>query len=314
MNFSLATVYMDVPVAAIEVGGKYWPLNSLRSSGVEVTALDIKTLLQNWDANFPRLRQLAQRCASDADLALLCLADAKDRLELAIQYPNKLIAVGANYAGHLAEMGMLAERWHPMPIFFKPPTTAMVGTGKNVLLPRGCEKFDWEIELAVVVGRHLTAANCDEAFAGIAGYAVAIDLSARDQGVTPHLPFKVDLVRGKAQDTMCPFGPVIRPAAFVSDPQRLHLHLTVNGETRQDDSTSNMIYRIDEILSSISHCVTLEPGDVVLTGTPGGTAHVSGKFLVPGDRIVAEIENVGILEVAVVSDRSELGKAGRQFI
>ncbi|MDB5875438.1 MAG: fumarylacetoacetate hydrolase family protein 10 [Ramlibacter sp.] len=300
MKFGLATVLDQRPVAALEVDGKYWSLEMLRGKGLDVPpGAGVKELLADWPAAFDRLAALADACA-DPRSDLPSLRDGGARLQLPIQYPNKLIAVGANYSGHLAEMGLPVVRWNPMPFFFKPPTTSMVGPGRTVVIPTDTNEFDWEIELAVVIGKRLSHATEDEARRGIAGYSVGLDLSARELILPPGSAMHVDLARGKSQDTMSPMGPHIRPAAFVPDPQRLRLRLSVNGVVRQDASTSEMLYSVYEQLSIISRFVTLEPGDVVFTGSPAGSAKSHGvPYLKAGDEIAAEIEGVGLLEVAV---------------
>jgi len=151
-----------------------------------------------------------------------------------------------------------------------------------------------------VIGARMREVDRAAAMAGIAGYSVSIDLSARDL-IRLDNPMQIDLVRGKAQDTMAPVGPYVVPAPFVRDPHALRLHLTVNGKTMQDGSTANMLYRIDEQISEISNFITLEPGDVLMTGSPSGSGGMHGQFLRPGDRIRAEIEEVGCLEVEITT-------------
>jgi 2-keto-4-pentenoate hydratase/2-oxohepta-3-ene-1,7-dioic acid hydratase in catechol pathway len=305
MKFGLATVLDQWPVAALEVDGRYWSLEVLRSKGFDVPhGSSVKEQIADWPVAFDRLQALALICA-DPLSNLPSLPDGKARLQLPIQYPNKLVAVGANYSGHLAEMGLPMVRWNPMPFFFKPPTTSMVGPGRTVVIPTDTSQFDWEIELAVIVGRRLSHASESEARRAIAGYSVGLDLSARELITPPDSPMQLDLARGKCQDTMSPMGPHIRPAAFVPDPQNLRLRLSVNGVVRQDAFTSEMLYSVEEQLSAISRFVTLEPGDVVFTGSPAGSAKAHGApFLKAGDEIAAEIEGVGLLEV-VVMERTE---------
>jgi 2-keto-4-pentenoate hydratase/2-oxohepta-3-ene-1,7-dioic acid hydratase in catechol pathway len=300
MNFGLATLIGQQALAALEINSRFWPLDRLRNAGLDVPALEVKEIFEDWFRNLPRLELLAQRCADDNSLSSLSIGAGEARLGIALQYPNKVIAVGANYAGHLVEMGLPAARWDPLPFFFKPPTTTMVGPGMTIVQPKTTRQLDWEIELAVVIGRRLTDATREEAWAAIAGYSIGLDLSARDLIPQPHSAVKIDLMRGKCQDTMCPFGPVIRPAQFVTDPHNLRLKLSVNGVIRQDASTSEMLYRIDEQLSIISQFVTLEPGDVILTGAPAGSGAAHGVFLKPGDLIEASIEQIGTLEVGVI--------------
>ena len=284
-RFALATLnHQGEEVAALALEGGYLPL----------PRTTVKGLLDDWGTAFARLQSLAEG-ASAGDL----VAREAAHLLTPVKFPNKLIAVGANYKDHLEEMGMSPQKWPTLPFFFKAPTTAMVGPGKTVILPKTTRQFDWEIELAVVVGRRLKDAGEAEALAGIAGYAVGLDLSCRDL-IKVDTPLAVVLVRGKAQDTMSPVGPVLVPAAFVADPHRLGLRLSVNGVLKQNGNTADMLYSVPEQLGTISRYVTLEPGDVILTGSPAGSGASTGQFLKAGDRISAEIDQLGVLEVEVV--------------
>ncbi|MCA3179138.1 MAG: fumarylacetoacetate hydrolase family protein [Burkholderiales bacterium] len=199
-----------------------------------------------------------------------------------------------------------ATRGVVMPVFFlKPPTTTLVGCGP-VRFPVQSSKFDWEIELAVIFGRRMRRVSQAEALAGVAGYAVGIDLSARDWQMNPRHPWKFDLFTGKAFDDACPLGPKIVPARFV-DTRDLRLTLTVNGETKQDASSSDMIWSVAEQASMLSEFVTIEPGDVLLTGTPAGVGMASGTYLEVGDRIEASITGLGTMRVVVVPDSPSSG-------
>ena len=213
-----------------------------------------------------------------------------------IRYPNKLICVGAVYRDHLEQMDLPAERWPRMPIFLRPPTTSIVGPGRTVRIPATTREFDWEIELVAVIGRTLTNADETQAAGAIIGYSVGIDFSCRDL-LDRGSAAGVDLIRAKAQDTMAPMGPVIRPADQVGDPQNLSLTLWVNDELRQDSTTANMLFPVYEQVATISRFITLEPGDVVFTGSPAGSARSADQFLTSGDRIRAEIEKVGVLDL-----------------
>jgi 2-keto-4-pentenoate hydratase/2-oxohepta-3-ene-1,7-dioic acid hydratase in catechol pathway len=300
--FSLATLrFRAVQVPAIGIGDRYWPLAAARAAGVVRLDTDIKGLLVDWPAVLPSLRQFADACASGGVAADVAIPAAQAELALPLQFPNKLVAVGANYYDHLAEMGAsIPKAPHPV-MFIKPPTTCLVGPGK-VLLPDGCTQFDWEIELAVVIGQRLRKANRAQAMDAVAGYSVAVDFTARDYFYREDFYFKYDFLLGKGQDATNPLGPVIVPAEFVGDPHDLRLTLSVNGQSKQDASTSGMIYRIDEQLSSISQFVTLEPGDVVLTGSPAGVGLPRGEFLKPGDVVVATAEKIGPLRVEIARE------------
>lgn len=307
------------PQPAIGVNGSYYELASLLTSTAGPSPeprQDIDpdqfsstlAIFQNWPSTSWELSLLAGKIASGEVTATPMITTINDggsagagtlALLAPIIYPSKLLAVGANYTGHLAEMGLPVEKWTPMPFFTRPPTTTMVGPGETVVIPESTQQFDWECELAVVVGKRLRHASVAEAAAGIAGYTIGLDMTCRDLVVAGR-GLGTDLMRGKAQDTMAPCGPHVVPAEFVGNINDKRVTLDVNGKRMMDASTSEMIYKCDEILSIISQNVTLEPGDVVLTGSPAGTAGAHGNcWLKPGDQIRAEIEDVGVLEVVI---------------
>jgi 2-keto-4-pentenoate hydratase/2-oxohepta-3-ene-1,7-dioic acid hydratase in catechol pathway len=209
--------------------------------------------------------------------------------------------LGANYLDHMHEDAGYADfdKASKIPVLFmKPPTTAIVGSGASVPYPVQTQKFDWEIELAVVIGKRATRLTVENAMSCIAGYTVGIDLSARDwQFHEKHL-VKFDLFGGKAFDSSNPLGPCIVPADQINA-NDLQLTLKVNGEVKQHARTSLMIWNIAEQLAAITEHVTLEPGDIVMTGTPSGVGLKSGTFLKPGDKLDAEIEGIGHLAVQV---------------
>ena len=293
-QFALATLSTpDGPKAALQTGGRYHRVDAAQPLLRDATCL---SLLQAWDASFPLLEELAGKLADQADGSL---SSHEVQLLTPVMYPDKLMAVGANYSGHLKEMGLKATKWPSMPFFLRPPKTTLVGPGRTVVIPRSTEQFDWECEVAVFVGRRLRHAGREQAAAAVAGYAIGLDLSCRDL-IKADNDLKVDLVRGKAQDTMAPCGPVIVPAAFVPDIDDLRIRLWVNGEKMMDASTAEMLYKIDEQLSIISEYLTIEPGDILFTGSPSGSAGVHGdRWLRPGDVIHAEVEHIGALDVTM---------------
>ncbi len=206
--------------------------------------------------------------------------------------PNlgKIVAIGLNYRDHVRETGMeLPSR----PLVFAKFATSVIADGEPIVIDRSItERVDWEVELAVVVGRRMTRVAVDDALEHVLGYTVANDVSARDVQFAD-----AQWVRGKSLDTFCPLGPVVVPAADINDPQALGLRTRVNGETMQDSSTAEMIFDVAELLSFCSHSFTLAPGDVVLTGTPWGC----GEFMDParslqqGDVVEVEIDGIGKL-------------------
>jgi 2-keto-4-pentenoate hydratase/2-oxohepta-3-ene-1,7-dioic acid hydratase in catechol pathway len=299
MEFSLANLRTaDGDRAAIALPHGYFRLDRLESR----FAMSLLDVVKQWGTAYPAIADEAMRCETIESSSTAYVS--KDEAELAtpIRFPNKLICVGAVYRDHLREMNMPAERWPKMPMFLRPPTTSIVGPGGTVAVPPGTAQFDWEIELAVVMGARLTDANLDSAQAAIAGYTVGLDLTCRDL-VDSGTAVGADLVRAKAQDGMAPVGPVLVPAAFVGDPQQLSLRLHVNGEIKQDGNTSDMLYSVYEQVATISRFITLEPGDIIFTGSCAGSGASIGQFLKPGDRIRAEIEKVGCLEVEIAEAR-----------
>jgi len=224
-----------------------------------------------------------------------------------LQYPNKVICTGANYHDHMKKDGGHTDftKETKIPVFFlKPPTTTLVGQGKSVRYPVQSHKFDYELELAFVVGKRGRRIGLEEAMDYVAGYTIGIDLSARDWQRHPKHLVKFDLFGGKAFDNSCPLGPAIVPARFVHE-DNLQLQLRLNGELKQNASTKDMIWSIAEQIASISEHVTLEPGDVILTGTPAGVGLGTGIWTKVGDSLDAEITGLGSLHVEIVEDHSD---------
>src|SRR6266496_3273826 len=186
-----------------------------------------------------------------------------------------------------------------IPVFFlQPPTTTLVGQGRSVRYPTQSTKFDYELELAFVIGRRGRHIALADAKNHIAGYTIGIDLSARDWQRHPQHLVRFDLFGGKAFDDSCPLGPAIVPARFV-DEDDLQLQFRVNGELRQDANTSDMIWSVAEQVVRISEHVTLEPGDVIMTGTPAGVGLATGTWLAVGDRLEGRITGLGASTVQI---------------
>jgi len=284
---------------AIGINGSYYLLGNIQPI---LQPASCKTLLETWDTSLPVLQELADSLAKNGATKTAGIPKEAAHLLAPVLYPDNIVAIGGNYAGHLKAMGLEAKKWDVMPFFIRPPKSTLVGPGETVRIPKTTRQFDWECELAVFVGRRLKDAGRDEAWAAIAGYAIGLDLSCRDL-IWVDNDLKVDLVRGKGQDTMAPCGPAITPAKFVKDPNNLRIQLYVNDEKMMDASTSEMLYKIDEQLSIISHVMTLQPGDILFTGSPNGSAREhGGRWLRPGDRIHAEISEVGDLNVTMRRD------------
>jgi len=285
--------------AAIGINGSYYLVENIQPL---LKLASCKTLLETWDTSLPLLQELADSLATNGATNTAGIPKEAAHLLAPVLYPDNLVAIGGNYEGHLKAMGMAVKKWDVMPFFIRPPKSTLVGPGDTVRIPKTTHQFDWECELAVFVGRRLKDAGRDEASAAIAGYAIGLDLSCRDL-IKVDNDLKVDLVRGKAQDTMAPCGPAITPAKFIKNPNNLRIQLYVNDEKMMDAPTSEMLYKIDEQLSIISHFITLQPGDILFTGSPSGSAgEHGGRWLKPGDRIHAEISEVGVLSVTMRRD------------
>lgn len=294
-GWALATIAAEGgPSACIEADGALFRLApSLARVGYRPVAALID-LFADWPA---------ARVALDAAAARLDPADIVAGPRLApLLYPGKILCAGANYYEHLAEMGMPGAKKADQRLFFfmKPPRNAVVGEGPAVRMPIGTHAFDWEIELAAVIGTRARNVAVDSALAHVAAYTVAIDFSARDHNRAPETFYKLDWVAGKANDTCCPLGPRLVPAEAIGNPQDIGLRLWVNGVLKQDGRSSDMIFTLAEQIAIASRIMTLDPGDVLLTGTPAGVGAPKKTFLAVGDRVDAEIEKIGRLSVSIL--------------
>lgn len=299
-DWALATVASeDGPLTCLETRGKLYRLEpSLARIGWK-RAVTGTALFDVWPEAEPALAEAASQ-VSDQDLV-----DGTSPRLAPILYPGKILCAGANYYNHMAEMGFPVEdkATQRLFFFFKPPRNAVVGEGETVHMPLDTEAFDWEVELAIVIGKPCRAVRAEEALDYIAGYTVAVDFCARDLNKAPEQFYKLDWVAGKAQDTCCPLGPRFVPASTFADPQDIRLGLRVNDEVKQDDTTGDMIFPIAEQLATLSRIMTLDPGDVVLTGTPAGVGAAKKTFLSAGDRVDAWVDGIGTLSTVVQPPR-----------
>ena len=266
---------------------------------------------------FPAIRDLAAWVEALGPEARRELSIPIDEVSLLVPvpHPGKLLLLAGNYAAHVVERGgTAAERADTFPyVFMKPPTTTLTNPGDPVVLPRvSPDHVDWECELGVVIGRRCSAITEAEALDCVAGYTVVNDIS--DRKFTPNPGRKprerdrfFDWLHGKWHDTFCPIGPCILSASAVPDPQRFPIRLTVNGELKQDASTVQMVFPVAAVIAFLSRFVTLEPGDIISTGTPAGVGSATGTYLKPGDVVRATIEGIGTLEnpIEAASDESD---------
>jgi 2-keto-4-pentenoate hydratase/2-oxohepta-3-ene-1,7-dioic acid hydratase in catechol pathway len=207
---------------------------------------------------------------------------------LPIERPGKIVCVGLNYRAHAEEQGRpLPEH----PILFAKWTTSLVGPGAPILLPPVSAAVDAEAELGVVIGSRVKGVSVENALEAVRGYVCANDVSARDVQRADR-----QFTRAKSFDTFCPVGELV-PAAEVPDPQKLPLRGLVNGEMRQESTTADMVFGVAELIAFAAEAITLEPGDLLLTGTPGGVGEFRDPplYLAAGDEVTVEIEGVGTL-------------------
>jgi 5-carboxymethyl-2-hydroxymuconate isomerase len=211
-------------------------------------------------------------------------------LDAPLRAPSKVACVGLNYHDHCRETGMAAPE---RPLIFAKFASSLTGPDAPIEWPEGLtEQVDWEAELAVVIGRRLTGASEQQSLDAIFGYTAANDVSARDLQFADQ-----QWVRAKSIDTFCPLGPVIVTPDEFGEPQDKRVISRVNGKTMQDSTTAEMIFGVAEIVSFLSRSCTLEPGDLILTGTPWGVGGFRDPpiFLSPGDTVEIEVEGVGVL-------------------
>jgi 2-keto-4-pentenoate hydratase/2-oxohepta-3-ene-1,7-dioic acid hydratase in catechol pathway len=271
-------------------------------------------IVSNWDGSDPPgsvIDILQQGRACLEKLAGL-EKSAGERIELdsvkllaPIPRPGKILALAGNYVEHIKEAGLKlglsdSPRLTTTPRPFIMPATAVANPGDEIPWPVYSETIDYELELAVVIGRKAKAVPPEKAPEVIAGYTIVNDVSARtvtfkkDRAVRPWDEF-YDWLNGKWADCFCPMGPYMLTADEIEDVQNIDMKLTVNGEIRQKANTSQMIHTVAQIVSFLSHLMTLEPGDIIATGTPSGVGLATGNYLKAGDKIEASIDKLGTL-------------------
>jgi 2-keto-4-pentenoate hydratase/2-oxohepta-3-ene-1,7-dioic acid hydratase in catechol pathway len=308
MNFALVT-YREA--GATRVGALLAKDQTAGNEAVPVPGILLAPPeLKRWTSMLELLENWPDAAATLAELAL---ADAPPVVAgelLAPVMPRKVLCAGVNYRKHIKEMGgeVPGDDWRPF-FFLKPPSTTVTGPADPIVI-RDHERaqYDWEAELGVVIGTGGRDIPVGRALAHVAGYCVTNDVTARGyhrRAAVPAEAFRYDWLAAKAADTSLPLGPGITPAFLVPDPQDLRLRLWVNGELQQDESTADMICGIDQLIATASTYVTLEPGDVIATGTPSGVGAARGLYLRHGDVVTVAIDGLGQISNRVVdADRS----------
>jgi 2-keto-4-pentenoate hydratase/2-oxohepta-3-ene-1,7-dioic acid hydratase in catechol pathway len=294
------------PKAGVLVGERIVPAASLLQGVSGIDSSSVLGLLRAWDSAHPRLAAAAQKVQPNEGIAL-----AEVRLRAPILYPGALFCAGANYWDHLEEMAEIAKRTTgkapsmtkaPEPFFFmKTAASSIIGTDTPARLPGFSSQVDWEAELGVVIGRPTRNISEQNAFEAVAGYLIVNDLSARDLMKREGTPFVFDWVGQKCFEDAAPMGPWFTPAAYVADPNDMPIKLWVNGVLKQNSNTGRMVHGIAEQIAYLSRHFTLNPGDVIATGTPAGVGMPRGEFLKVGDEVRIEVGGCGVLTNTMVA-------------
>ena len=278
---------LDIPDAASHFGRKY----HVRGHSFPATMMD---LLQ-WESGIDVVRQIVARYKKTPEGERLMTRPLKSvTLDAPISRPGKIVALGKNYLDHIVETGSdIPDR----PVVFAKFPSSVIGPDEPISMPEVSSKLDWEVELGVVIGKTCRNVSEKKALDFVAGYTIINDISARDLQMGDG-----QWVRGKSLDGFCPMGPCIVTQDELGAASKLKLHTKVNGVIKQASSTSEMIFKVPNIVSLLSKSFTLEPGDVIATGTPSGVGFVRDppEFLKVGDKIELYIENIGYLRNKIV--------------
>ncbi|UWQ02438.1 fumarylacetoacetate hydrolase family protein [Aliiroseovarius crassostreae] len=247
------------------------------------------------------VKDITGAALSDTGLAILADIDpttlpivTDTRIGAPVAHVGKIICIGLNYADHAAEAGMEVP---PEPVVFSKATSAICGPNDQVELPRGSSKVDWEVELGVVIGTRAKYVAEDQALSHVAGFCVVNDISERG--------FQMERagqwIKGKSHDTFAPIGPWLVTRDEVADPQALSMFLDLNGVRMQTGSTATMVYGVAHLVSYLSQFMTLEPGDIIATGTPPGVGmgQRPPTYLREGDKMVLGVEGLGAQHLSV---------------
>jgi 2,4-diketo-3-deoxy-L-fuconate hydrolase len=313
----------DFKLATVSVAGCA-PFPALVVSGSMLEVLEL------WHTNLPRIEAAAIELASGHAPELLGHGAPIESLAFhsPVQLPRQIFCSGANYKRHVVQIIMaqsseatknmspeerqtygqklMDERAaHGTPFFFVKAQSAVTGPFDPIILPKDALQPDWELELAVVIGRRAHRIKREDALDYVAGYTIANDITSRDRLYRKPGDMRelgMDWVACKCSPSYLPLGPYLVPASVVGDPQRLQITLKLNGETRQDESTEDMIFGVARLIEDLSRKVTLLPGDVICTGSPAGNGVHYNRFLQPGDVVEGSISGLGTQRNSCVAE------------
>lgn len=286
----LESSILDIPDAASYFGRKY----HVHGQSFPTSMLD----LLNWESGIEVVRQIVERYEQMPHGERLFTRDLGSvTLEAPIPRPGKIVALGRNYLEHIQETGSEVPNF---PLIFAKFPSCVIGPNDPIHIPRISTQIDWEVELAVVIGRVCKNVNEKQSLDFVAGYTIINDVSARDLQKSDG-----QFVRSKSLDDFCPMGPCIVTRDILGDGSGLRMMTKVNGVIKQDSTTSHMMFNVPQIVSHLSKSFTLEPGDVIATGTPSGVgfARDPPEFLKPGDEVEQYIENIGSLRNPILASK-----------
>ncbi|SEB25098.1 fumarylacetoacetate hydrolase family protein [Variovorax sp. YR216] len=313
-----AAICFDERVIALrEVHGQ-----AVRGGATWAEGASVLDLLQSWDRHLPQLLALAQELGAQPDAGV---AMSSLRVHPPVDLPRQVLCTGANYRKHVVDLtldmgvgpeglqGEALRQWAEdmmderaakgEPYVFPKLPSAITGAFDPVVLPATTQKSDWELELAVIIGRPARNVRREEALDYVAGYSIVNDVSARDLiARTDYKMLGTDWLRSKSPPSFMPFGPVLVPACFVDDPQDLRITLKLNGQTMQDETSADMLFDVARQIEYISSHVQLWPGDLIATGSPAGNGTHYNRFLRDGDVMDAEIEGLGRQRNACIAE------------
>ncbi|CAN7780415.1 fumarylacetoacetate hydrolase family protein [Variovorax sp. LjRoot84] len=330
MQFSLGTFSQDggERFAALCFGEHVLPLRSLHAQAARFGArwsegASVLDLLQDWDRNLAVLRGMAGQLSAQHDSSVLM---SSLQVHPPVDLPRQVLCTGANYRKHVVDLtldmgvgpdgleGAGLRRWaedmmderaaHGEPYVFPKLPSAITGAFDPLVLPATTQKPEWELELAVIIGRPARNVRREAALDYVAGYSIVNDVSARDLiARTDYKMLGTDWLRSKSPPSFMPFGPTLVPACFVPDPQKLQITLKLNGQKMQDESTADMLFDVARQIEYITAHAQLWPGDVIATGSPAGNGTHYNRFLREGDVLDSEIEGLGKQRNACVRQR-----------
>lgn len=308
--------------AALVIDGRVAPLEELaRAMGADAAPFgSILAMLDAWDDCLPLLNAFVEQLPAGFQWHALEAMNVHPPVDL----PRQVFCTGANYRKHVVDLtvdsgvgppgldrdglrrwaeNMMDERLaHGEPYVFTKPVSAIAGAFDELVLPANTTKPDWELELAVVIGKGGHRIRREDAMAHVAGYAIVNDISARDLiARTDYKMLGTDWLKSKGQPGFLPFGPVLVPAQFVPDPHRLSMLLSVSGRVMQDETTADMLFGIERQIEYVSQYCRLLPGDLICTGSPAGNGTHYDRFLRDGDVMEAEITGLGRQRVVCIS-------------